>query len=982
VPSFVEALEGRVLLSSTSTSSLTTSSTENTGLVAAALAQPTVTATRPANGATNVAIDIFVAADVSLPNTGHGIDAATITTSTVKLFRTSDGKAVQAVVNTSGGGDAIALQPVSYLEKNTKYTFQVTSGLKDTAGASFKAFTSTFTTGDSEPVTSNIRFDKVTLSNATGHQFTAVTMGPDGNLYAADRLGYIIRYKVNADGTFESSKTFKTVQIANGATRLITGIVFDPSSTANNLILWVSHGYDALEASPDWSGKISKVSGPNLENYVDVIYNLPRSYRDHLTNQMVFGPDGALYFEQASMSAMGAADATWGNRNEHLLSAAILRVDTKAITSPLNVKTAEGGGRYNPWKSDAPVKIYASGVRNAYDLVWTRDGHLYAPVNGSAHGGNTPTSSAPFNPDPRIDYGTNGPYTGPAVKGTTNLPTQDDFLYDIQQNGYYGHPNPTRNEYVMNGGNPTSGVDPYEVTNYAVGTQPDRNYRGVAYDFGKNFSPDGVIEYQGSRFNGALDGTLLVVRYSGGDDIIALSRDKNGKITKAQTGIEGFTQFVDPLDLTEDKRNGNIYVAEYGGEKITLLRPNDAPLASGTRLTSSHEKMIFNDIRGGANSPTQTLVLRNKGDAPLTISSIVLSGDNADQFTIVSKPGTPVTLAGGTSINVVVAFKPGSSVSLSIKTANIRVKSNDTRHPVLDIPLRGLPTTGLEGENEPSLQKVLNLWQISVNDGDATPDEFKLALPLEAPTDEVVGQTLVRAAKGTPVTFTPIAVFAPAVTGTQATVGFYDVASGKRTDLFSVAQGYNQSVAPVITGTTSFDPGTATFGIYGIWPKYNNRISYSQDSKNTWDTGAAHGRMLRFYPLRNTDSTYVQNAYVIAFEGISSYSDQQDVVGIIRNVRLTNDTAKPRIPRPPVVTSTTGTITIDWPSSKDADLLGYNIYRSTSPTSGFVKLNPNIFVGSSYVDGTAPKGTVYYWITAVDESGNESGARLTSGARK
>ena len=76
------------------------------------------------------------------------------------------------------------------------------------------------------------------------------------------------------------------------------------------------------------------------------------------------------------------------------------------------------------------------------------------------------------------------------------------------------------------------------------------------------------------------------------------------------------------------------------------------------------------------------------------------------------------------------------------------------------------------------------------------------------------------------------------------------------------------------------------------------------------------------------------------------------------------------------------TITIDWPSSKDTDLLGYNIYRSTSPTTGFVKLNPNVFVGSSYVDGTAPKGTVYYWVTAIDESGNESSPKQVSGARK
>ena len=34
--------------------------------------------------------------------------------------------------------------------------------------------------------------------------------------------------------------------------------------------------------------------------------------RDHLTNQIKFGPDGALYFSQPSMNAMGAPDTAWG----------------------------------------------------------------------------------------------------------------------------------------------------------------------------------------------------------------------------------------------------------------------------------------------------------------------------------------------------------------------------------------------------------------------------------------------------------------------------------------------------------------------------------------------------------------------------------------------------------------------------------------------------------------------------------------------
>ena len=47
---------------------------------------------------------------------GAGIDATTLTTTTVKLYRTSDRAPVTAVLNTSGGGDAIVLTPTALLD--------------------------------------------------------------------------------------------------------------------------------------------------------------------------------------------------------------------------------------------------------------------------------------------------------------------------------------------------------------------------------------------------------------------------------------------------------------------------------------------------------------------------------------------------------------------------------------------------------------------------------------------------------------------------------------------------------------------------------------------------------------------------------------------------------------------------------------------------------------------------------------------------
>ena len=47
---------------------------------------------------------------------------------------------------------------------------------------------------------------------------------------------------------------------------------------------------------------------------------------------------------------------------------------------------------------------------------------------------------------------------------------------------------------------------------------------------------------------------------------------KSEKLANA-IGIDGLRQFQDPLDLCQDPATGRIYVAEYKGQKLTLVRP-------------------------------------------------------------------------------------------------------------------------------------------------------------------------------------------------------------------------------------------------------------------------------------------------------------------------------------------------------------------------------------------------------------------------
>jgi len=122
---------------------------------------------------------------VTSPNLGAGIDEATLNSTTVRLTRTSDNTQVAAHVNTSGGGDAIVLQPSVVLDANTQYQFDVTSGLKDGHRRSLL----TVPEHPSRPArrsaaavcSTGAAFSQTGVPTATGKSFTSVVVGPDHN---------------------------------------------------------------------------------------------------------------------------------------------------------------------------------------------------------------------------------------------------------------------------------------------------------------------------------------------------------------------------------------------------------------------------------------------------------------------------------------------------------------------------------------------------------------------------------------------------------------------------------------------------------------------------------------------------------------------------------------------------------------------------------------------------------------------------------
>jgi glucose/arabinose dehydrogenase len=545
---------------------------------------PQITGVTPASGAPNVNLNSSVSLAVNTP-----LDPSTVDAQGFQLIGPSG--QVQGSYNSDAAGGVANFTPSANLEVNAKYTVQTTSTLHSSTGASFAAFSSTFTTGTAPPPLSPNTFT-VAAKVSVGKPGVMV-LSPDGKaLYVGTSAGKISRFPRNADGSLGTPET-----ITPFADRIILGLAFDPADSTK---LWVTNNYDAYTNAPRFSGRVSTITiAPSsalsaaTATATDRIIGLPRSAHDHMTNGLAFGPDGKLYIGQGADTAYGAADPYWGPRGEVPLSASILVADVHnaAFPATLNVntdpvETTEDTGSatpvaYDPTTAAAPLKVFAYGVRNPFSLVWGSNGSLYAPVNESAAGGATP--AGPNN-------------IPPAVK---NVQAYSDYFTRIDGGSYYGHPNPSQGYYALNGGNPTNMGDLGEVIEYPVGVQPDPNWRAPDLLMGIHRSPDGVTEYKSSTaFGGTLKGAMLTTEYSSGDDIVAVTLDANGKAT-SEAAIPDASDpgqaliFNNPLGIASDPTTGVVYVSEYGDES----NPNAGDIAVLTPGTTTQPPPLTNPIK-------------------------------------------------------------------------------------------------------------------------------------------------------------------------------------------------------------------------------------------------------------------------------------------------------------------------------------------------------------------------------------------------
>ncbi|NJC26656.1 PKD domain-containing protein [Neolewinella antarctica] len=879
---------------------------------------PRVLASTPADGAINVTLSTSLSGnDLFLPNGLNGIfgvENSSITNQTVKLFKVSNNLEIPATVNGTGGGDGINLTPTIPLEINTTYRF-VIDGVKDLTGVSFEVYTATFTTA-ADNTSAGSALDNVSFTNAgdvaTDGLYSSLSVGPDGKLYGLQLTGNVDRWTIAPDGKLGEKEEFSTLPDIYGA-RSAIGLAFDPAATESNLIVYVSHAEGVLNNGEPWDGKISRLTGPFLQVEDLVVTRLPRSRRDHLTNGIAFrrGEGSVLYFNQGSNSAGGAPDNSWGNRKERLLTAATLRLDLNLLPEaqwPLDAKTTmdQGAinnvnpasptlgtgsgtyresnrdfpddGTYNPFYVNAPLTIFATGIRNAYDLVWHSNGQLYIPNNGTAGGSNTPASVDGTRRLDGVIYDHDDPAERyPPIPATFGNNTQRDFLFRVDPNeptGYYGHPNPLLGHYVLNRG-------PVDVRNYDNNVSTDVDFRGIAFDFEFNKSPNGIIEYQSGAEGGNLRGALLVCRYSGGSDIIALiPNGPNGDILTSKIGIPGFRGFGDPLDITEDPATGNLYVSDLAKQTIVLLKPS-AQAAPQASIEIFPENIVTEDVVGFGPGAEIPIFIVNTGNAPLTNPLAFITGKDSLLFQL-DESNMPETLDPNSSTSITIRFNPDT---VGPKSAKLIVSGSSSTEA--SITLNGMGTKGYGGDQEPSLQQVLDVYELNVRVADQDENSTILDLPVgteytDLVGDELFGQTFQRATPD-PVTIEVLGVFSPEDASPIVGFGWYQGGISNATEeLFTVDNSTvrnGQTLNPVISGSLSFDPGLNEFGFYNRWPMAagGDTYVYTEDFLNAFPGTLTHHA--RVYEVPNQDNTFA-----IAFEGQVDGADYQDIVLLVRNV--------------------------------------------------------------------------------------------------
>ncbi len=489
------------------------------------------------------------------------------------------------------------------------------------------------------------------LSNPTSLQF-----GPDGRLYVAQQDGLIRVYDVTQPSpgqwTAAEAQTIGLIRSlpnhdddgslnASITDRQVTGLLV--AGTAANPVLYVTSSDPRIGNFSDLgldtnSGILSRLAWTGSDWLkVDLIRGLPRSEENHSPNGMVLSADGGkLYLAQGGNTNNGAPSHFFSNTAEYAVDAAVLEIDLAALEAMPDRSFTYANGVTSTYRYDlptlddptvlnngatgnetaggldvggpfggndglnqavlppgAPLRIFATGLRNAYDLVLSEAGKLFTIDNGANDGlGGTPILDAQGRPTNQFNNG-----------GVGSV----DFLYQLSDGTYYGHPNPSRGNqtgaiYAYSDGDqpqvnatianaaaavPASLqiaagylIDPSRFTASATRLSQEGLFSAGQQALAQfAASTNGLMEYTSDAFGGEIQGDLIAASFDGTLRLVQMAAD--GVTVQGVTTLA--TPGGTPLDLVQGP-DGTIWVAQIGAGQVVVLSPSAQATAADPDL--------------------------------------------------------------------------------------------------------------------------------------------------------------------------------------------------------------------------------------------------------------------------------------------------------------------------------------------------------------------------------------------------------------
>lgn len=382
-------------------------------------------------------------------------------------------------------------------------------------------------------------------------------------------------------------------------------------------------------------------------------------------------------------------------------------------------------------------------------------------------------------------------------------------------------------------------------------------------------------------------------------------------------------------------------------------------LSANAQLASSPSSLRFGALDVG-QTETLLVTLTNNGQANITISAVTAS--NSEFST--SSLGLPASLLAGESLDVSVTFTPTSTGS----TGGRITFSSNASNPALVLRVGG---GGVSNEAVTASPASLSFGSVDTGGHFALPVVItnSSSRKITLSSASVIGSQFSMSGASFPVTLSVgqsislSVTFAPGSTGEFGGSLFL---SGPRLNIPLSGSGTG-------AGQLTLAPATLNFGNVSVGTTQNGAISMTANGGNITVYSATDGSSQFNLEGVSFPFTIASGQSVMFNVGFSP----QNVGAQSGSLSFTSNASDPL-----TVEALTGTgtavqysVNLWWNSSENVE--GYNVYRSTSATGGYMKINSVLDANTAYTDSTVGASQTYYYeATSVDSSGIES-ARST-----